>query len=135
MNKEQYTTIVNNIEAAINFINSKELRVHCVDITDEVKPEKEDIASYIKEDCNLADWDNSSDIPLSYFLKIWGPNYTQEEYEKLIMTDEYLKLEQLCMNLWDKAYNAILYYNIEAEIEYQADRETEDFLNHWVIYG
>lgn len=135
MNQEQYTTIINNIETAINFINSKNLRVSCnyEDITDVVEPENEHIVSYIKEDCNLVEWDNSSDIPMSYFLKIWGPNYTQEEYEKIIMTDEYLKLEQLCMNLWDKAYNVILYFNIEAEIEYQADRETEDFLNHWVV--
>lgn len=133
MNEQHYQDLVKFLDITIKTVRSKV--EHTTENDDGVRPEDSEVVSYIREDLNI-DWDDSTDdVPTSYFFKIWGPDFTGKDYEDIIKSENYLKLQESFKDLWEAVFDYCLSINIEAAIDYRDEQETQSFLNHWIVYG
>lgn len=134
MNEQFYQDLIKQVTVATAGLKSKYLLTAEDDY--DFRPCNADVVNYITNDLNI-DWDDTEhiEVPFSYFIKIWGPDYTQNEYKEIIDSEEYKKLKNCFEDLWEAVYDVFLSDNIEAARDYQDEIETQRFLNRWIVRG
>ena len=138
MNKQNLDQILIRINDAVANMQSKVYHTFDSDYhSDDLRAETKHIVDTIKS-YGLPEWSND-DIPEKIFESVWGIPYDEsisdEEFEKLVESQEYKELLHACNIITEVAASLVESENIEEAI-YEGDMDsTQRSVWRWVING